>query len=56
MECKAGLDTLVARETEVKIHILGDPLFELKGMKTIHTLKDAVQRIRSSHLATQTLR
>ena len=39
VECKAVavLDTLVARETEVKVYRLDETLFELKCMETLHT-------------------
>jgi len=37
VECKAVLDTLADRETEVKVHTLCDTLSELKGMETLHT-------------------
>ena len=40
--CKAVLDTLADRETEVKVHTFGDTLSELKSMETIQTLSDTV--------------
>ena len=39
---KAALDTLAARETEVKVHILGNTVSELKGIETLDTLSDTV--------------
>ena len=42
VECKAVLDTLAARETEVKVHILGNTVSELKGIETLDTLSDTV--------------
>jgi len=42
VESKAVLDKLADRETEVKVHTLGDTLSEQKGMETLHTLKDTV--------------
>jgi len=47
VKCKAMLDTLAAREKEVKVHTVGDTLCELKGMKTLDTL----ERMKLSHLA-----
>jgi len=40
--CKAVLDTLTDRETEVKVHTFGETLSELKGRETIHILSDTV--------------
>ena len=37
VECKAVLDTLVSRETEVKVYRLDETLFELKCMETLRT-------------------
>ena len=42
MKCKAVLDTLAARETEVKVHTLGNTVSELKGIETLNTLSDTV--------------
>ena len=42
MKCKAVLDTLAARETEVKVHILGNTAYELKSIETLDTLSDTV--------------
>ena len=42
VECKAVLDTLAGRETEIQVHTLGDTLSELKGMETVQTLSDTV--------------
>ena len=37
VECKAVLDTLVSRETEVKVYRLDETLFELKCIETLRT-------------------
>ena len=42
VECKAVLDTLAARETEVKVHTLENAVSEQKGIETLNTLSDAV--------------
>ena len=42
MKCKAVLDTLASRETEVKVHPLGNTVSELKGIKTLDTLSYTV--------------
>ena len=42
VECKAVLDTLAARETEVMIHTLRNTVSELKGIETLDTLSDTV--------------
>ena len=42
VKCKAVLDTLAARETEVKVHILGNTVYELKSIETLDTLSDTV--------------
>ena len=42
VKCKAVLDTLAARETEVKVHTLGNTVSELKGIETLNTLSDTV--------------
>ena len=42
VECKAVLERLAAKETEVKIQTLGYTLSELKGMEALHTLSDTV--------------
>ena len=42
MKCKAVLDTLAAREREVKVHTLGKTVSELKGIETLNTLSDTV--------------
>ena len=42
VKCKAVLDTLAARETEVKVHILGNTAYELKSIETLDTLSDTV--------------
>ena len=42
VKCKAVLDTLAARETEVKVHILGSTVYELKSIETLDTLSDTV--------------
>jgi len=44
LECKAVLDTLASRETEVKVHTLCDTLSELKGMETLHTFTVTVAK------------
>ena len=41
-ESKAVLDTLAAKETEVKIHTLGDTLSKLKNIETFDTLSHPV--------------
>ena len=38
VECKAVLNTLAARETEDKVHTLGNTLSELKHLEKLHTL------------------
>ena len=35
VECKGVLDTLAARETEVKVHTLGDTLVRAKGHRNV---------------------
>ena len=42
VECKAVVDTLAARETEVKVRTLGNTLSELKSMKMLETLSKTV--------------
>ena len=42
VECKAVLETLAAKETEVKVHTLGDTLPELKDMQRLHAVNDTV--------------
>ena len=42
VKCKAVLDTLAARETEVKVDTLGNTVSELKGIETLDTLSDTV--------------
>ena len=42
VECKALLKTLAAKEKELKVQLLGDALFELKGMKTLNALTETV--------------
>ena len=42
VKCKAVLDTLAARETEVRVHILGNTVYELKSIETLDTLSDTV--------------
>ena len=42
VKCKAVLDTLAARETEVKVHTLGNTVSELKGIETLNTFSDTV--------------
>ena len=42
VKCKAVLDTLASRETEVKVHTLGNTVSELKGIKTLDTLSYTV--------------
>ena len=42
VKCKAVLDTLAARETEVKVHILGNTVYGLKSIETLDTLSDTV--------------
>ena len=42
VKCKAVLDTLVARETEVKVHTLGNTVSDLTGIETLDTLSDTV--------------
>ena len=42
VECKAVLETLAAKETDVKVHTLGDTLPELKVMQRLHSLNDTV--------------
>ena len=42
VKCKAVLDTLVAREREVKVHTLGNTVSELKGIETLNTFSDTV--------------
>ena len=42
VECKAVLETLAAKETEVKVHTLGDTLPELKVMQRLHPLNDTI--------------
>ena len=42
VKCKAVLDTLAAREREVKVHTLGKTVSELKGIETLNTLSDTV--------------
>ena len=38
------LDILAARETEVKVHTLGNTVSELKGIKTLDTFRDTVAK------------
>ena len=42
VECKAVHDKLTARETEVKVHTLGDRPSELRGIETLDKLCDTV--------------
>ena len=42
VKCKAVLDTLAAREREVKVHTLGNTVSELKGIETLDTLSYTV--------------
>ena len=42
MKCKAVLDTLAARETDVKVHTLGNTVYGLKSIETLDTLSDTV--------------
>ena len=42
VKCKAVLDTLAARETDVKVHTLGNTAYELKSIETLDTLSDTV--------------
>ena len=42
VKCKAVLDTLAARETDVKVHTLGNTVYELKSIETLDTLSDTV--------------
>ena len=42
VECKAVLETPAAKETEVKVHTLGDTLPELKDMQRLHAVNDTV--------------
>ena len=42
MLCKAVLDTLAARETEVKAHTPVNTVSDLKGIETLDTLSDTV--------------
>ena len=42
VKCKAVLDTLPVRETDVLVHILGDTPSELKGIETLDKLSDTV--------------
>ena len=42
VKCKAVLDTLVATETEVKVHTLGNTVSDLTGIETLDTLSDTV--------------
>ena len=42
VECKAVLETPAAKETEVKVHTLGDTLPELKVMQRLHSLNDTI--------------
>ena len=39
--CKVVLDTLAARETEVKAHTLGDKLSEVRGTESLPTFIDS---------------
>ena len=56
VECKAVLDTLAARETEVKVHTPCDKLSEVKEWKRYTHLVTRQQRIRSSHASTHRLK
>ena len=40
--CKVVLDTLAARETEVKVHTRGNTVSDLTGIETLDTLSDTV--------------
>ena len=40
VECKAVLDTLAARQTEIKVHTLGDKMSEVESMETLPTFSD----------------
>ena len=42
VKCKAVLDTLAARETDVKVHTLGNTVYVLKSIETLDTLSDTV--------------
>ena len=42
VEYKAVLGTLAAGETDVKVHTLGNTVYELKGIETLDTLSDTV--------------
>ena len=42
VKCKAVLDTLAARETDVKVHTLGNTVYGLKSIETLDTLSDTV--------------
>ena len=42
VKCKVVLDTLAARETDVKVHTLGNTAYELKSIETLDTLSDTV--------------
>ena len=42
VECEAVLDTLAARETQVKVHTFENTVSELKGIETLHLLSDTV--------------
>ena len=55
-QSKAVLNTIAARETEVKVHTFGNTLSKLKGMETLHTLKNTVAENEIQSLATNSLR
>ena len=42
VKCKAVLDTLAARETDVKVHTLGNTVYGHKSIETLDTLSDTV--------------
>ena len=42
VECKAVLDKMAARKTEVKVHTLVNTVSELRGIETLDTLSDTV--------------
>ena len=52
VERKGVLDTLAARETEVKVHTLGDTLVRAKGNRMLNTLSDTVADKEVESLAT----
>ena len=56
VECKAVLNTLAARETEVKVHTFGNTLSEPKGMETLQILNNTVAENEIQSLATHSLR